>query len=494
MKRWVMIAWFGIFMGCITLLTSCGGNRFHDNQVYVVESGSENQEDSVVGWINIQAQSPFDLAEKVPVQLQDGQIFLTASEDGAKYYYMVWKNQWDTMVLKGSVRALVDIYEADNTSKEQRLLAENIVFVSKAKWNMNHHLLALGGNGGLVLYDYQAQKLLLEQVISEETVDDFFWSPLDNDKLYIEQPESKAGGIYYVDSQKKAELYETTERLYYKAKIDDTYCYGTQWQSGQDGEEAVYTVLADRQKQVIKAVGRGSYQDHYLNQVLLSGDNNFGLTYIADVNQVSKGVQLTEEYVYDAKFAANGKIVYITADKETAENRFYLHLVGSNGVLLNQIPVSGDHILVRADGLVGYIGGTRQEVIDLSSGNILHQVNSDNVGEDPMLREALQGATWLYSRMMLGDAVTEEELKIYFANTERMQQFIEQQTTTELPYMYTAKVINMEQNGESSFWTVQIQGVNQENQFLHTTIVYEMIQNGDRWYVLDFSTGDEHGI
>lgn len=103
-------------------------------------------------------------------------------------------------------------------------------------------------------------------------------------------------------------MYETAERLYYKAQLDEIYYYGTRWGTTADNDEAIYTVIANKEKETVKVVGQGSYRDHYLRSVLLSGADNFGLTYIANVNQVNKSVQLTDSYVYDAKFIAGGGV------------------------------------------------------------------------------------------------------------------------------------------------------------------------------------------
>ncbi len=111
----------------------------------------------------------------------------------------------------------------------------------------------------------------------------------------------------------------------------------------------------------MKVIGKGSYRDHYLRSVLLSGENNFGLTYIANINQVSKTVALTEEYADDAKFVAGGKMIYITDGGSLSDNCFTLHLINGLGEEVQQWRISGSSLLVSEDGKVGYSSGPQQE-------------------------------------------------------------------------------------------------------------------------------------
>lgn len=475
----------------LLLLSSCMGKPFQDNQVYIVENGNEQQAESVVDWLDLRGENPFQ-EETIDVALADGQFLLTVDQEGIYCYYGEYTETWDIQVLRGLPAPLIDIYRLDKVTGLTEQIAQQVPFISKVQWNNTGDMIAFSGSGVLLIYDCTEERMLLGQELQNEFVTDFFWSPLENNKLYIEQPESTAGRVYYVDPQKKAELYETTEKLYYKAKVDEQYYYATQWRNNQEEQEAVYTVLTDGQKQIVKVVGQGSYKDHYRQQVLLNGENHFSLTYIADINQINQRQILTEEYIYDAKFIAGGRVLYVTADQNTVENQYLAHIVSARGEELAELTISGNAVLLDETGTKGYVSGPGQEELDLVALRITNQQIAENASVDG-LRQAAQGAADLYCRVMLGQKVSDEEIQRYFANGERIGQLNGQNEEKTIAYSYSARLTHLEQYDEQeAVAVVMLQGFTREYQYLEVNMVCDLIKKNNRWYVLDFATGEQN--
>ena len=145
----------------ITLgLTACGGENFQDNQVYVVEQGGKLEEDTVVGWLDIENTTPFEDENRYQSKLAAGQLFLTASADGQLIFYEELGPEQDIAVLKGPGRVLVNLYVADQNTKTVQLIAEHRPFITKIGWNPNEQMVAFCGENMLTVYD--TEKSFLE--------------------------------------------------------------------------------------------------------------------------------------------------------------------------------------------------------------------------------------------------------------------------------------------------------------------------------------------
>lgn len=468
-------------------LTACGKEIFADDQVYIVEQGEKMEENAVVGWLDIHAAAPFAAETVYQQQLGDEKIFLTASADGQKIFYEERAAEQNTAILKGPGQTLVNLYLIDQTRQTITLLAEKRPFITGTGWNEDGTMAAFSGEGALTVYDLQKQKCVLTEELAEETVTAFFWSPLESRKLYLEQPRNAIGSLYYMEPQKKVELYETTEQLYCRAKLDENYYYGIRWGMDQEKQEAIYTVLANRDKETVKVIGRGSYRDHYLRSVLLSRENNFGLTYIANINQVSKTVTLTEEYVYDAKFAAGGRIVYITGGARPDSNLYTLHVLNNAGEELWQQQISGSGLLLSEDGKIGYSSGPAQEQIFFER-QIL-QKGQQNATDDNFTA-VLRGAGSVYARLLLGQTVETEEQESYYANLEGLKQLQKTQAVTEEPAAFWMRTLLIEDNAQGKLCTVYIEGQTSSQQWLQQKVQFQMIEKDQRWFVLHFKAGE----
>ena len=345
----------------------CTAQSFQDNKVYIVERGNTLQEESfLVDWLDIQAENPF-IDEKDELILAENQILFTRDKENQAYYYGEYTGKRNENILHGIATPQINIYRKELANGDVKLIAKDIPFVSKVSWNIAGNMLALGGSGTLMVYDCLEEKVLLEEK-SADFVTDFFWSTMEENKLYVEQLDNLSGIVYYLPLQKKAEFYETKEDLYYKAKVDENYYYATEWRDGPDEEKDMYTVLAEKNKKIVKDVGKGNYKDHYKRQVLLGENDQYSLIYIADINQVHQRQVLTEEYIYDAKFIAGGKILYVTAAPNAARNRYLAHIVAPSGEEIAVFNISGTAVLLNESGTKGYVSGMMHEILDFSVG------------------------------------------------------------------------------------------------------------------------------
>lgn len=476
-------------VGCLLLalsLTACSGETFEDDQVYIVEQGGKLEEDTVVGWLDIHAAAPFAAENRFQQQLTQGKLFLTASADGQQIFYEERLTEQNETVLKGPGQVLVNLYLIDQTRQTITLIAEKRPFIARTGWNEAGTMVAFSGEGALTVYDVEKQRNILTEDLTGEIITSFFWSPVESRKLYLEQPRNAIGSVYYMEPQKKAELYETTEQLYYKAKLDDTYYYGTRWGADEDNHEAIYTVLANQDKETVKVIGKGSYRDHSLRSVLLSGENNFGLTYIANINQVSKALSLTEEYVYDAKFVAGGKMVYITGNT-AADNLYTLHLVSATGEALQHWEVSGSGLLLSEDGKIGYSSGPRQEIISFEEQTL--QQGAQGLPDDA-LRAVLRSASSIYAKLLLGRTVPQAEQEQFYANLEGLEQLQKTQTVLEEPIMLWIRLDAIEDNEAGKLCTVSITGQNGAQQRIQQQVQFQMIEQNQQWSVLHFKVGE----
>lgn len=155
-------------------LTACSGEVFEDNQVYVVEQGGKLEEDTVVGWLDIDSKAPFQTENSYQQKLTAEQIFLTASADGQLIFYEELAQEQDVAVLKGPGRVLVNLYAADQTTQTVQLIAANRPFITRTGWNPNGKMVAFCGENMLTIYDMEKKKTLLEEDLGSEAVSAFF--------------------------------------------------------------------------------------------------------------------------------------------------------------------------------------------------------------------------------------------------------------------------------------------------------------------------------
>ncbi len=495
MKKWAL------FLLLILIITSgCSAEKFQDNQVYVIDGNAENQTDDFVDWIDGEGVDPFHATSEEQPELAAGEIFLTMAPDEMTYYTMqVTASVKDDVIIDENPVA-VTILQVMRESGQRQVVAQDIPFVNKAAWNSTGEIVAFCGGRHLSVYDCKKGRLILQEELADTIITDFFWSPVDNNKMYIEQPDTAGGGLYYVDPQKRVELYETKEKIYYKAMMHNGYYYATQWRSSEkDSDGALYTVLADADRKVIKIIGRGSYKDSYRKSVLLSGEDCFGLNYVADINQVSKGFNLTEAYVYDAKFIANGQIAYVVRKEGIAANAFELHICDKGGKLLQVLVISGSSFYLSADGRYGFVSGPQAETVDFETLQIIAKNTNVAAEGDEELLSALRGAVMVYAGMRLGHQANAADIERYFVDSDKAGGMAQAEIWARQPddnqetAIFYRAVLDREHSlisaeGDIATCHIQLNGMSQQSGAFAEQLAWDVIKRNGRWQVFGLST------
>lgn len=493
-----MKKWLGLLLAGLLILNGCSAEKFLDDQVYVVDGGAENQADDFVDWIDSEGIDPFRAASEQPV-LAAGEILLTMSPDGESYFVMQITGPAADDVIIGEAPVTVSITEILQDNGQRQVIANDVAFIQKTAWNQSGDIVAFGGGGHLSVYDCSKERLILEEELDNTVVTDFFWSPVDNNKMYIEQPDT-AGGLYYVDPQKRVELYETKEKIYYKATLENTYYYATQWRSSETNSDgALYTVLADGDRKVIKIIGQGSYKDSYKKSVLLSGEDRFGLYYVADINQVSKGILLTEEYVYDAKFVVGGRVAYVVRRPEAGGNEFVLRICDEQGALLQTLDISGSSFYLSADGRLGRVSGSETELVDMEKLQVIETHAPLLSASDEGLLTTLRGAVAIYADALLGRPSDEAAITRFFTDSDKAGGMAQAEIRARQPEIAQEKAIFYQAgldrdhslisaDGDSATCHITLNGMDQYGTVLNEQLAWDVIKQGGQWQVVGLST------
>lgn len=478
-------------------LCACSSEKFKDNQVYVIESNEQERTENFVDWLDVEGQNPFSADLTSHIMLLNHEILLTVAPDGESYYVMTYsEEQSPDIVLKGADYQLVNISRVESKTQIGQTIAQNVPFVIKAGWNSSGDIVAFGGHEQLIIYDVHKNQLLLQSELADEPMRDFFWSPIDTNKLYVDQFHS-TGIVYYVDPQKRAELYETREKIYYKALLEKNYYYATQWRSDPANEkEQLYTILADDKRQIIKIVGHGAYLDSYQKSVLLLGEDGFGLTYVSDVNQVSQYKLLSENYIYDAGFYAGGNSYAVISDEAREQNDFILILFDVKGEEIQRLTLSGGGIFLANDGILGYCSGPKQEIIDLTQGKVLVQSTPMPHGVDEALLATVRPAAVLYGELEQKGDIPLEIIENYFldldglAKTQMMSAALKSTAKTvisRLQIVLAGELSAISAEGNKATVVLVMTGASNDGSQLDKQLVWDLTFVRGKWYVTGFS-------
>ncbi|WHH60882.1 lipoprotein [Petroclostridium sp. X23] len=493
------------FLFFILVLAGCTQQEIKEGQVYVVKDDNSHEEQAG-DMLNIEGRIPFQkyVNQSLVDQYNSNRILLTISPDGNEMYIMEkFEASSLSHVIMGDPDEKVRIIKEDIATKDQKIVIENIPFVSKVLWNTEGNMVAFGGGGKLTVYDVENNNVLMNEKLAQDTITNFFWSPVNEDKLYSEQPNLANGSIYYLASQKKVEAYETREETYYKGKLDSNYYYGTKWDlTGGD----INTVILDKQGKIIKVLTQGRFRDAYQKSLLVVGETGFGLYYIRDINSLDEMIALTEEYVYDVKFVTNGEIAYTTKADDIDTNLFYLHIVDNSGDYLKKFKVYGGSVAVLPDGNSGYISGPEWQQVDFVQNKLVQQNTQTKDYEADDLHKiyaTIRGAmTTLYDFELKGEQ-NWNSLKKYFKNTQLPEQWayldmeimFKEKANRSLAEAFSTYMIKIEMksydiNSMSDGASITI-GVDTKNYYGGSnTMDYalELIKSEGNWYVIGFST------
>ncbi|MBS4024879.1 MAG: hypothetical protein KGZ96_04290 [Clostridia bacterium] len=495
---------FFLMLALIIIPVGCTQQEIKEGQVYVV-SNENNSDEQLGDKLNIEGRIPFQkyvneslMAEQIP-----NQILLTFSPDGKEMYLMERiETESFPKVIKGEPGEKVRIIIEDITTKNQKIIVENIPFVNRVLWNTEGNMVAFGGGERLTVYDVKSKNTVMEEKLAQDTINYFFWSPISDSKLYSEKPDLTNGTIYYIDSQKKVEAYETREETYYKGKLDSNYYYGTKWDLA-NGD--INTVILDKQGKIIKVLTPGRFRDAYQKSLLIVGERGFGLYYIRDINKSEELIALTQDYVYDVKFVADGKIVYTTGAEDIENNLFYLHMVSNQGSQLKKFKVSGSSIAVLPDGNSGYISGPQWEPVDfvqnkLGKDSLEKAEETDNL---PAIYAAIRGAMSTLSSHELNGEKNWNRLKKYFINSSLPEQWayfdveaIFQEKTARLSAgnnsTYIMRIVinnySINHTGDAVSAGIRVYTKTPNGRGITNDYALELIKKDGNWYVTGFST------
>ncbi|NLT94157.1 MAG: hypothetical protein GXW85_01255, partial [Clostridia bacterium] len=408
------------------LLFGCGQKEIRDDQVYLIQTETESVASGEE--LNIEGSVRFQAYEAISFE---GRVLLTMSMDGKDLYFMEpLPNDNGPWVIKGEPREKVRIVKVNRDTQEENIIAESVPFISMVQWNNTGKIVAFGGGERLIIYDTNKDRLLMEDILEEDTISFFFWSPKDENKLYTENNNLSNGSIYYVNSQKKVEAYETKEQIYFKGKLDNNYYFATKWfnydnQNKNMENDGVRTIIVDKGGNQVKILGEGRFRDSYQKSLLQVGDNGFGLYYTPDINQPNRIRTITKEYVFDAKFVDDGKIAYIIEDKNEDGNLFSLRILDKSGRELKKFQVSGSNLTLLPDGKTGYVGGPQWEKIDFAK-NELEKGLSPVQNKDPEkenIYKSIRNAIEVLLKFELTGEEDSIKAKQYFLDTHSPDQW-----------------------------------------------------------------------
>ncbi|ABR46523.1 hypothetical protein Amet_0291 [Alkaliphilus metalliredigens QYMF] len=491
-----------VFSLCfIVILMGCSQQEIKEGQVYVVQD--ENYDEEQTGDIlNIEGRIPFQkYVNQNIVDLQDSnRILLTIAPSGEEIYLMERMETTElSPVIKGDVREKVRIIREDMVTKDQVIVAKDIPFVSKVRWNTEGNIVSFGGGDRLTIYDAKDGSIIMEGKLAQDPITGFFWAPTDENKIYTEQPNLANGSIYYLASQRKVEAYETREETYYKGKLNSDYYYGTKWDLANGN---IKTVILDKQGKTIKVIIPGIFRDSYEKSLVVVGEEGFGLSYVEDINNPEDAMDLTKEYVYDVKFIADGKIAYTTKAEDIDDNLFYLHIVSNNGSELKRAKVYGANIALLPDGNSGYISGPVWQKVDFLE-NKLFEVDLEHdveLDESKEIYSTIRGAMMtLYDFQMKGEE-DRNRIEKYFKNTRSPEQWAYFDVTNMLQendnrssrrdyaMRIDLKSYVMDYADGSASVVIDVNIKNSYGRDITTDYALELSKSEERWYVTGFST------
>lgn len=491
-----------IIIAAITLasgLISCTDAGIKNNKVYEVKETSKTKDIKKISEsINTEGVDSFkDNAKMISNITSSESILLTISKDEKYSYVMrsVKQAKDSPRVIKGAYIVTVNLLKIDNKTKEIKTIASEIPFISTVKWNSDKTVVAFCGGERLCIYDTKVNKLILSDELKNEPITYFGFSP-DGRKVYTEHPNLINGSIIYIDSNKIVHSYEQSDGLYYKGILDSNYYYATK----TDTYGISSNIIIDKKETVKKDLSIGRFRDSYRKALLQIGKENFGLFYIKDINEEDDFKKITDEYVLDVKFIGDGKFIYTTENKDVEKNSFYLHLVNDNGGEEKKIEISSGVISLLPNGEKAYVGGDKQEIIDLETFHIEKSIN-DETGEEEKVFKTLRGAMDVLYKYEINSIKDFEGVKKYFIDTKNPDQWAYFDVNTILKesqrgslsggnYKISLYLDNFKlyDNDTKATAKVRVSARNSSGSGLGMDNSVELIKKENRWYITGFST------
>lgn len=424
-------------------------------------------------------------------------------------------------VLKGEISESVDLVKLDVASGKRNTIVSGIPFITTAKWNSTGDRVAFCGGQKLTVYEVAKGRLLLKKALEHELVTYFGWSP-DGKTIYTEHPHLPNGDILQLDDEKLIHKYETDERFYFKGVLDEVLYFATyepvvdekDLKYSMDKVEKLKTVVADKDRNIIKELPAGRFRDSYANALLQTGEENFALYYISDINKPENSKMLTQEYVFDAKFIYNGNIAAVIKGNDVEKNVFTLCLYDNEGNALSRVPLSGSALCLSPDGKTGYINGSgaERDVVDFpvflsniereeGKYEMAEENRYQNETEEENIYRIIRGAMDTYYKNEIIGSKDLSGMRKYFTNSSSPEQwahFDMQAIFDERDYHCSSNDYNLtlvlhnlaiKQNRASAL--VSGSCCNSFGTAVGLSHSLELIKTDGTWYVTGFSTFPE---
>ncbi|MFZ5969666.1 MAG: hypothetical protein ACOYVK_21100 [Bacillota bacterium] len=530
----------------LLIITGCRSGDIQEDTLYVVDKEEQENIEVMLGEGNLitEGLDPFaqyasksepykDFYPLLNQRISKGHKLcsLTVSEDGKTLFGMeslsdkkIWDMQsWmagstnEGLVIKGLPKVKVNLFKVDLEKEEMKNLVENVDFISLVKWNEDRSKVAFLSGKQIFVYDVKEDKLLFKDYRNNSNSLYFGWSP-DGNKIYTEDSNLINDSIYYVDAEKVVRAYETKERLYYKGRLDDDYYFATLQEIDErklkyeNNTPEYQTVVVDAEGNVIKKLPGGRFRGDYKKSMIYVGESGFGLYYYPDVQKTEDPIKLTEEYIYDAKFVADGKIAFITEDKKNIEeNYFVLHMKDIQDKYIKDVSftILGGQFLVTESGEYGTIQGDDLENVSFSDYDSLdnelyyknRQLPLSEYGMYNDMIKTIRGAADIYLAYEINGEKDYESLKKYFVDTPEYGQaaYTDMEVTfrgstykKRRDYQYAISIyvdkIDIYDHGNRA--SVKAYG-GVSNSFgtgMGMGSAFEMVKKDGRWYVTGLST------
>ncbi len=489
-----------VLLALAVVLTGCASSTYRDDQVYIVNKGRHAaEEDELLNWLSVDGPRPFHEPQWSVEKLHDGDVPLYYDAENRVLWLL--ENMAPSSAIDGSVLfggtsrqgRLVAWHVADD---ERKLILESMPFVCKVLYDETSNRLFLFGGKELTRVDLKREKAVVETAAMKVgPLNDVFLSPLESRKLFLAVSGVAGGALYYPDTSRSVSLYQTRDRLYYKAVLEEPYYYATEWRTvGEDQPDNLWTVVADERDRVVRMLGQGDFVAGYEKKVLIKDSNGFGLSLMTDLNVPEEMVRICDEYVYDAGFTAGGESYWI-GDGKDEEKRFALHLLDVNGKKRLSVPISGSEILLDESGRRAYSSGLEAEEIDLSNGKILQAQEVENplTRVDAALLTTMMLTVSQYGRYMLNDRAALEplyEITPEASVREGMRDSeIEKGESLQGKIHLSAHVVSsyfafLSNSAELSF---NVFALNEQGRMAQRTLHVRYYKNGDVWQIENFS-------
>jgi hypothetical protein len=473
-----------------------------ENEVHVVKESSEIKDISKIDKdINTEGINRFYTLEGLNVKENRNQIPIAISMDKKYVYYMRPSEATDKpksedfTVIKGDVTSKVDIIKVNMDTPDTKLVVSFVPFVSSVKWNKEESMIAFLGGDTLTVYNDSENKLVQSFQGEADGIRSFGWSP-DGKKIYTEGQNLINNAIYYVDSKKYVNSYESKETLFYKGVLDSQYFFGTE----RSMDNLYNTVVIDKDNKIVnRVVSSGRYRDSYKKAFIQIGKNNFELEYYTNINESSNAKIISKEFINDAKFIYNGGLVYITPNDDPEQNNFYLHILNEKGEELKKLQVSGSSIMILPDGKTGYIGGKYIERVDLINFSVEGTDKENISGEEENIYRTLRGAMDVVYKYEMTAQKDVDRVNKYFidshdpeqwANTDVMNIFNEnlKLAPSSTDYTITLKLKSLAIRKDKATANINISAKNSSGMGVGMSNAIELVKIYNKWLVTGLST------